>query len=96
MYQQGSYSVSVRLRITIGTEKARKIIRKAERDFLQARVKFINSLLGNNAKQRGLSRSKLASILPNTSMEECQELIYKVRKFRHSKVNQRQINKFTN
>ena len=47
-----------------------KIIRKAERDLLQARVKPINSLLGYNAKQRDLGRSKLVSILPNTSMKE--------------------------
>ena len=71
-----------------------KIIRKAGRDLPQARVKSINSLLGYNAKQRDLIRSKLASILPNTSMKECQELIDKVSEFTHSKVKQRQINKF--
>ena len=65
---------------------ARKIIRKAERDLLQARVKSINSLLGYNAKQRHLSRSKLASIISNTSMKKCQELIDKVSEFIHSKV----------
>ena len=86
--------VNVRLKTTIRTEKASKIIRKAERDLLQARAKSINSLLGYNTKQRDLSRLKLASILPNTSMKECQDLIHKVSEFRHSKVKQRQINKF--
>ena len=38
--------------------------------------------------------SKLASIISNTSMKECQELIDKVCEFKHSKVKQRQINKF--
>ena len=57
---------------------AKKIIRKAERDLIQARVKSINSLVGYNAKQRDLSRSKLASIISNTSMGKCQELIDRV------------------
>ena len=49
---KGLIPISIRLKTTIGTEKARKIIRKAERDLLQARVKSINSILGYNAKQR--------------------------------------------
>ena len=91
---KGLNPVSVRLKTTIKTEKARTIIRKADRDLLQARVKSINNLLEDNAKQRDLNRSKLASIISNTSMKECQELIDKVSEFRHSKVKQRQINKF--
>ena len=43
--------VGIRLKTTIKTEKARKIIRKAEKDLLQARVKSINSILGDNTKQ---------------------------------------------
>ena len=65
-----------------------------ERDLLQARINSINSLLGYNAKQRDLSRSKLVSIISYTSMKKYQELIDKVSEFRHSKVKQRQINKF--
>ena len=91
---KGLIPVSIRLKNTIRTEKARKIIRKAERAILLARIKSINSLLEYNAKQRNLSRSKLASIISNTSMKICQELIDKVIQFRHSKVKQRQINKF--
>ena len=72
---KGITPVSIRLKNTVKTEKARKIIRNAERDLLQARVKSINSLLDNNAKQRGLCRSKLAFIIFTTSMLECQELI---------------------
>ena len=90
---KGLTSVIIRLKTTIRTEKARKI-RKGERDLLQARVMSINSLLGYNAKQRDLSRSKLASIISNNSMGKCQELIEKVSELRHSKVKQRQINKF--
>ena len=70
---KGHIPVSVRLKTTIRREKARKIIRQAEGDLLQARVKSINSFLGYNAKQRDLSRSNLASIISNTSMKKCQE-----------------------
>ena len=90
---KGLVPVSIKLKTTIKTEKARKIIRKAERD-LQARVKSINSLLGNNAKQRDLCRSQLASILSTSTMNKCQEFIDKVSEFRYLKVKERQINKF--
>ena len=83
---KGLIPVSIMIKTTDRTEKARKIIRKAERDLLQARVKSINSLLGYNAKQRDLNRSKLASIICNTSMKKCQELIDRVSEFRLSKV----------
>ena len=63
---KGLIPVSIRLKTTIRPEKARKIIRKAERDLFQARVKSINSLLGYNAQQRDLSRSKFSSIISNT------------------------------
>ena len=42
--------ISIRLKTTVKTEKARKIIRKAERDLSWARIKSINSLLDNNNK----------------------------------------------
>ena len=86
--------VSIRLKTTIRTEKARKIIRKAEKDLLQARVKSINSILGDNTKQRELCRSQLASILSTSTMMQCQQLIDKVNEIRFCKVRERQINKF--
>ena len=55
--------VSIKLKTTIKTEKAKKIVRKAEKDLLQARIKAINSILDNVAKQTELCRSQLASIL---------------------------------
>ena len=83
---KGIIPVSIKLKTTIRTEKARIITRKAEKDLLQVRVKSINSLLGYNHKQRDLCRSKLASILSNHFNAKCQELIDKVSEFRHSKV----------
>ena len=90
---KGITPVSIWLKTTVRTEKARKIIWKAERDILQARVKSINNLLDNNSKQRDLCRSQLASIFSNTCMQQCQELIDKVGEFRYLKVRERQINK---
>ena len=92
---KGITPVSIRLKTTVRTEKARKIIRKAERDLLQARVKSINSLPDNNTKQRVLCRSQLVSIISTTSMQKYQELIDKVREFRYLKVRERQISTFS-
>ena len=55
--------VSIKLKSTINTERAKKIVRKVEKDLLQARVKAINSILDNVSKQTELCRSQLASIL---------------------------------
>ena len=91
---KGITPVSIKLKTTVRTDKARKIIRKAERDLLQARVKSINCLLDNNAKQRDLCRSQLATVISTTSMLKCQELIDKAREFRYLKGRERQISKF--
>ena len=74
---------------TIKLEKARKIIRKAERGLLQARMKSIN-ILDNNSKQLEKCRSHLASLFTIA----IKGFIIKVREFRHSKIRYRQINKF--
>ena len=78
--------VSLRLKTTIKTERARKIIRKAEKDLLQARVKSINSILGDNAKQRELSRSKLPSLVSTSIMDKCQQFIDKASEHRYLKL----------
>ena len=70
---KGITPVSIRLKTTIKTEKARKLIRKAERDLLQARVKSINSFLDNNNKQRDICRSQLASMVTTITMQQFQE-----------------------
>ena len=88
--------VSIKLKTTLRTEKARKIIRFAEKQLLQARIKSINSLLDNNAKHIELTRSQIASILPNPSYNKCQEFIEKVKELRFKKVNDRQVRKLNN
>ena len=91
---KGLVPVCIRLKTAIKTEMVWKIIRKAERDLLQARIKSINSILGDNAKQRELCRSQLASILSTASMNKYQQLIDKVSELRFLKVKERQINTF--
>ena len=88
--------VSIKLKSTIKTEKAKTIIRKAEKDLLQARVNAINSILDNVSKQTELCRSQLAPILSAQRLRECQGFIEKVGEIRLTKVKQRQLNKFNN
>ena len=85
--------VSIRLKSTLDTPKARQIIRKAEKDLLQARVKAINNILDQVDRQIQDCRAKLASIIMAERLEECQGFINKVSKLRFNKVKQRQINK---
>ena len=86
--------VSIKLKSTLKTEKARKIIRKAEKDLLQARVKAINSILDNVTKQTEECRSQLASIISAQRLRECQGFIDKVGEIRFTKFKQRQLNRY--
>ena len=81
--------VSIKLKSTLKTEKAKKMIRKAEKDLLQARIKAINSILDNVAKQTELFRSQLASIISAQRLRESQGSIDKVGEIRFTKVKQR-------
>ena len=44
--------VSIKLKSTLKTERAKKIVRKAEKDLLQVRIKAINSILDNVANKQ--------------------------------------------
>ena len=85
--------VSIKLKSTLDTPKARQIIRKAEKDLLQARVKAINNILDQVDKEIQDCRTKLASIISQERLEQCQGFINKVSELRFNKVKQRQINK---
>ena len=88
--------VSIRLKSTLKSERARKILRTAEKQLLQTRLKSINSLLDNNAKQLELTRSKIASILTTPNYQQCQEFIEKIKEKRFIKVRERQVRKLNN
>ena len=85
--------VSIKLKSTLDTSKARQIIRKAEKDLLQARIKAINNILVQVNRQIEECRAKLASIILAERLGECHDFINKVSEFRFNKVRQRQINK---
>ena len=88
--------ISIELKSTLTTSKARQIIRKAEKNLLQARVKAINNILDQVANQTEECRAKLASIISAERIRECQDFINKVSEIRFTKVRQRQLNKFNN
>ena len=85
--------VSIKLKSTLDTPKARQIIRKAEKDLLQARIKAINNILDQVDRETQDCRAKLASIILQERLEQCQDFINKVSELRFNKVKQRQINK---
>ena len=85
--------VSIKLKSTLDTPRARQIIRKAQKDLLQARIKAINNILVQVNRQIEECRAKLASIIMAERLRECQDFINKVSEFRFNKVRKRQINK---
>ena len=85
---------SIKLKSILKTEKSKKIIRKAEKDLFQARIKAINSILDNITKQTELCRSQLVSIISAQRLRECQGFVDKVGEIRFTKVKQRQLKKF--
>ena len=88
--------VSIKLKSTLKSERAKKILRTAEKQLLQTRLKSINSLLDNNTKQLELTRSKIASILTAPNYQQCHEFIEKIKEKRFNKVKERQVKKLNN
>ena len=86
--------VSIKLKSTLKSTRANKILRKAEKDLLQARIKSINFTLDNTSKQLEECRSQLVAIISTQRLRECQDFVDKVGEIRFNKVKQRQLNKF--
>ena len=86
--------VSIKLKSTLKSTRANKILRKAERDLLQARIKTINFILDNTSKQLEECRSQLLAIISTQRLRECQDFVDKVGEIKFNKVKQRQLNKF--
>ena len=86
--------VSIKLKSTLKSTRANKILRKAEKDLLQARIKTINFILDNTSKQLEECRSQLVAIISTQRLRECQDFIDKVSEIGFNKVKQRQLNKF--
>ena len=84
---------SIKLKSTLKSTRANQILRKAEKDLLQARVKSINYILDQTSKQLEECRSKLATIVSTQKLRECQDFIDKVGETKFNKVKLRQLNK---
>ena len=84
---------SIKLKSTLKSTRANKILRKAEKDLLQARVKSINYILDQTSKQLEEYRSKLVTIVSTQKLRECQDFVDKVGEIRFNKVKLRQLNK---
>ena len=69
---------SIKLKSTLKSTRANQILRNAEKDLLQARVKSINYILDQTSKQLEECRSKLATIVSTQKLRECQDFIDKV------------------
>ena len=85
---------SIKLKSTLKSTRANKILRKAEKELLQTRVKSINYILDNTSQQLEECRSQLAAIISAQRLRECQDFVDKVGEIRFNKVKQRQLNKF--
>ena len=84
---------SIKLKSTLKTTRANQILRKAEKELLQARVKSINYILDQTSKQLDECRSKLVTIVSTQKLRECQDFVDKVGETRFNKVKLRQLNK---
>ena len=94
---KNSVLVSVRFRSACCkiSQGARKIIENAERQLLQDRVKCINRTIEATTNTINNSRSRLASIVTNTTeLDKFSRLINKVREDRYGKAKDRQVRKF--
>ena len=85
--------VSIKLKSTLKSARASQILRKAEKELLQTRIKSINYILDNTSKQLEECRSQLVAIISTQRLRECQDFIDKVGEIRFNKVKQRQLNK---
>ena len=85
--------VSIKLKSTLKSARANQILRKAEKELLQTRIKWINYILDNTSKQLEECRSQLAAIISTQRLRECQDFVDKVGEIRFNKVKQRQLNK---
>ena len=93
MYTQWVSSSQHKIKINFKVRKGKENTKNSRKHLLQTRLKSINSLLDNNAKQIDITRSKIVSILTASSYQQCQEFIEKIKEKRFNKVEERQVRK---
>ena len=85
---------SVKLKTNIKTTKGLDIIRRAEKQLLNERIRSINNQLELFMFNRDTCKNQLQGILDKEIMEECEDLIKRVIENRHKLVLERQKSKF--
>ena len=86
--------VSIRLKTNIKTSKGLDIIRRAEKQLLNERIRSINNQLELFMFNRDTCKNQLQGRLEKEIMEECEDLIKRVIENRHNMVLERQKSKF--
>ena len=86
--------VSIRLRTSLHTRKASQIVRKAEKQLLNERIRSINNTIEINMFRRDVYFHQLERELDQETLQDCINFISIVRECRHKKVQDRQIKKF--
>ena len=86
--------VSVRLKTNIKTTKGLEIIKRAEKQLLNERIRSINNQLEMFMFRRDTCSEKLRGILDQRTMEDCEKLMKNIVESRHNRVLERQKAKF--
>ena len=87
--------VSVRLKTNIKTSKGLEIIKRAEKQLLNERVRTINNQLEMLMLKRDTCINKLKNIIRDQNLiQECEKLMVKIVESRHLRVLERQKSKY--
>ena len=90
--------VTVRLKTNIKTLRGIQIIRKAEKQLLNECIRSINNILELLMLKRDTCSNKVKELLlqkdDRSTLEECNNLIERVREYRHNTVMRKQKAKF--
>ena len=86
--------VSIKLKKNIHTTKASDIIRRAEKQLLDERIRSINNMIEIDMNKRDAYLHQLERVLDQDSIEECKSFIKRVIECRHRRVYDRQRAKF--
>ena len=86
--------VSVKLKSTIKTRRAKQAMHKAERQLFRIELRQLIAFSGTIHSGLDRWKSRLASLFTPSAIEKCTNFINKVRESRHIKVWDRQTNKF--
>ena len=88
--------VSMRLKTNIKTLRGIQIVRKAEKQLLNEQIRSINNILELLMLKRDTCTSKLKELLKDdqSTLEDCNILMERVKEYRHNRVMKRQKAKF--